>query len=265
MIYHTSRKDQGFSLLEIAIFLTLSSAVLYMSINIGTNLLDEYKLQITYKKIEVIDNAMIEYYKLYNALPCPADRSLNINNIHYGMGKKSGMNSCINVLSNHNDSIGTGYKIGNVYQGGIPTKDLGIDSSMAIDGWKRDFTYTIDKNFLNENGFINNNIDGKIFIYEEYVNNNNAPKISDIMYTIMSHGSSGHGAFKNQKMVNYKSNNTFRDIFNANSIELNGGNTVFIPRFISMKKNFLYPDITSPLHKRSIFDDIVIYKNKYDF
>ncbi len=113
----------GFSLIELAIILTVSAVIMAGALDWLSPTSADYvqKMELTQHRLKVIRHALLQFRLLNNRLPCPADNQLNLYS-----SNSSGVENC-NVA---------GQKIGT-----IPTRTLGLPLEFQTDGWDRRFTY----------------------------------------------------------------------------------------------------------------------------
>ena len=137
------RPTHGFSLVETAVVLLIFGAIASMAIVGGSAWLETQKQTSTRDKIEVIHNALQNYYRVYGRLPCPSDYTLATNNANWALEANSptaGDECRGGTIVANRTNMDT-----NVVFGGFPVRTLGIEDQMAFDGWESAFVYYVDK------------------------------------------------------------------------------------------------------------------------
>ena len=181
-------KASGFTLLELAIVLSISGILLGMVLS-SLRLWAAYqKRNETYAHIEEVREALAQYYLRQGHFPCPGpridleddypyDQSCSGDDRH--VAAKRGV-----YFINMKDH-------GLVIEGGIPYRMLNIAKESAFDGWGNLLTYAVGVNYTQDiNGGA---VNGQIAI----VNPAGKPQIDppgSALWVILSHGSDGSGA-----------------------------------------------------------------------
>jgi type II secretory pathway pseudopilin PulG len=187
--YYTSVKSKAFSLIEVAIAIVLVGIVTFPLISITTGFLERAKIEKTNKSIFVIKEALVSYFLMNKALPCPADPTLNPNKPSYGSSQ-----SCSSI---------NGTVIGS-----LPADALGLSRDFILDGYGRKFTYAVPS-FLTTSGnvrFYKDRTtktiipdDGTLPLSSDKqitLNSSGGTLIaSDVFFIINSHGKDGVGAY----------------------------------------------------------------------
>ena len=183
-----SFKEQGFTLTEMAVVLSVIGLVLGLSLTIGMARVDSIKVNTTKNRLNFIAEALEHYIRMYGYLPCPADATKHSLHDRYGVGLGSGngvVAAAVNCQSENFTVAGN-----NVVSGMVPAETLKIEGEIAFDGWGRKITYVVDEDLTNRDGYQNNTSD--ITILDDVAGNvitNNA------MFVVLSHGENGHGAW----------------------------------------------------------------------
>ena len=209
-----SKNTQGFSLIELSIFLIISGLLF----STGLNAYDQYrqkKARIeTQNKIETIARAFSRYYTYYGRYPCPARSNVPTTSANFGLSFSSTSCNMASIPSgisatsrsvDHDNNPSTPNVTLRVVVGSIPFVDLRdglndpimgfsqydspfpINANDTIDAFGSRFTYALtdsqgSANFL-EGG-------GAIIIKDEYGNT-----LSDNAdYIVVSHGENKKGA-----------------------------------------------------------------------
>lgn len=188
------KNNNGFSLIELSVVLLISGILLVASFEGSKYILVQNQIDVTNKKLDMIQQAIDIYARSNGYLPCPA---------YLGVNSGLAVNDCYNKTSS--DSTNGYFQIGNVIVGAVPYKDLNLPANISYDAWGGKFTYTVyqpaaknlrtlDMRKINTNQYIS--------IYEnkkddDYLITNQA------VYSIVSHGRNKYYGyqFKTNKAV----------------------------------------------------------------
>ncbi len=127
------RQRRGFSLLEIAIALTIIGLLTAGAAQMLTTLTVRSQEQTTKQRIEEIEAALVRHFARECRLPCPADATLDASDSNAGKEDGSG------------GVCGTDSEVS-----AVPWKTLGITRSKTFDGWNRRIRYRPASNELTE-------------------------------------------------------------------------------------------------------------------
>ncbi len=138
--------NKAFTLLEQAIVLLIFSLILVAITPFINFLSNKNYLEITEKKMKIIDEAIIAYHlknidKIKNSLPCPAQPELTEKDFDFSKSYQD-ETSCLTTGS----QIKTN---NNYYYGSVPARDLELIDSYVFDGWGNKFSYVINRNAIN--------------------------------------------------------------------------------------------------------------------
>jgi len=167
----------GFTLIELAIVISILSIITIPMIGIFGVLQKTSKAKETKKKLEVISNAFAEYYAgniddgSIALLPCPADITA--------------ANARVANCSVYTINSGT------IYYGAVPTETLKISSKYQIDGWGNKISYYVTQIVTSTSNEI-----GNIDVRDHNLNETTA-LVSDVSFVLISHGADGAGAYNN--------------------------------------------------------------------
>lgn len=129
-------KQKGFSLVEIAIVLAIIGFITASAVTLTGGLRDTEKLKVTDKKLEMIDQALIQYVAINKHLPCPADGN-------FGVASTTPPNPSPNPKGISRET-GAGSSCYNQNRGVVPWITLGLSSGDVLDGWGNFITYRVD-------------------------------------------------------------------------------------------------------------------------
>ena len=185
----------GFTLVQVSIMLIVAS-ILVAALLPGREAGDyNYKVMQTNQRMQKIDSALRGYMAAHGYRPCPADGQYAINDQYFGVaadntdGNCAGHTPAVPLSVTFNSSQDT------VVGGVVPTKTLGLPDEYAFDSWGRHITYIVDikattRTTCQDMQGTDRSGKGHIDIKDESGNVK-----SSVMYTLISHGIDGHGAW----------------------------------------------------------------------
>lgn len=130
-VSRTARFAGGFTLIELAVVMTILGIVLGGAVLGYGHYSYRLKAQATDQKFDMVMNALSAYAQRYARLPCPADS--NATNANIG-AERLGGNCFVN-------SGTAGSALYASTQGVVPWRELGIPEAAVKDGWGHYFTY----------------------------------------------------------------------------------------------------------------------------
>jgi len=257
----------AFTLTELAVVILVIGILFFGTISSST-VINSVRNKVTRDRMEIIYRMMGKFLADNKRLPCPASIIENKNNLNYGSEiRDSSTLECLGTGVYSSNQSGAE----NLVYGMVPTKEFGISSDFAEDGFGNKFNYYVDKRFTAN--FITNITNDlnlvvpsfgtapyqDIFLIKNQVMIGEVPVNNDAIMVIVSNGVNGFGSFKNNGTQNPLSQNTqqyFQEYSNiAYDFSSNGGvNTANFDRvfFASSDTN-------------SSFDDLVYFKTRNDF
>jgi type II secretory pathway pseudopilin PulG len=204
---HKNRyNNQGFTLVETGVVLFIVGLLFGTIIFTTQARIDATRIYVTKSRMQLIADAIDLYVKNYGHIPCPADITALRTNFNYGWGTGSGNNVASNCIKT--TSIGT-TSTSRIVKGMVPFKTLPIqvDPQITVDGWGNRFTYIITEDYSKYTNFtsatelgtgyiICNQVGSCAASTNNMVQNNGTTKRGDVAYILISHGYTGHGAYK---------------------------------------------------------------------
>ncbi len=145
------RRASGFTLLELSIVLTIIAVMLGGAVAMFTAYSAKTTREDTDQRMRIVENALLNYRRANNRIPCPADITLATSVANFGI-EAATAGTCTGGTPAAN------FSSGNSVAGGVPTKTLQLPDEYAFDSWGRRIMYAVDKRFTANNGFIVNGI-----------------------------------------------------------------------------------------------------------
>jgi prepilin-type N-terminal cleavage/methylation domain-containing protein len=130
-----TRRDMGFTLIEIVVVLLIFSVVVGMAAVITRGVSAAQKRSLTSTRMTTVDAAIIQFVLQQKRLPCPGNGTLDSNNVNAGLEDRNAGTFVCDSMSN----------------GVIPWRALALSESEATDGWERRFTYRVPQNLTANN------------------------------------------------------------------------------------------------------------------
>lgn len=153
---------KGFSLLELAIVITVVTFLMSNIVMIFEASMDVYKESKNRDRIAAVQKALTNYFAKHQRLPCPSNPFLPHDHPDYGKESiNTTNNECVLTFSRTNATTGdtrpplvfladtyTGAGFTNGFQeyiifGGVPVRDLGLKSDMAFDVYGKAYTFIV--------------------------------------------------------------------------------------------------------------------------
>ncbi len=130
---HRAGKEGGFTIAEIAVVTIITGIVFSAALLIVTNMLSQKFTTVTFKRMEVVADAISIYAQRHMRVPCPADPATAVNAATFGVeanfNAATGFGECIAAAANR--------------EGIVPYATLGIPQDYARDAWGNFFTYRV--------------------------------------------------------------------------------------------------------------------------
>lgn len=162
----------------------------------------QQKRELTFKRMEALQTAILNYRRKNHRLPCPAVGSYTIASQYMGV-EAANPGSCTG------GTPAAGFTAANIAGGTVPTRTLGLSDDFMLDGWGRRFTYAVDMRATSACSFVTYEMDDATVGFT--INNASGSAItSNAWYTIISHGQNGHGGYL-PSGVRYSANSSNTD------------------------------------------------------
>lgn len=240
-----SFKQNGFTLVEMAVVLVIIGLVLSAAISMGNTLVNQSRISVTKTKLEAIKTALVSYIARNNRLPCPAIPTTPPSTAGYGI-EAATPGTCVGI----SDNVPTGAT--RVVMGILPWITLGLSDESGQDGYYNRFSYAVTANATNLNKDTIAGMLGNISIHDSSPITLGLPPIgnqinSNIVTVIISHGANANGAYSK------------------------AGNQVVLPMGSDERENTDLAPINSAFIQKEFaqganpFDDIVLALNPSEF
>ncbi len=266
MLKHTVRKQKrgvqaGFSFLEISIVLTVSAVVIAGGLATAVSIFPQIKKRETNQKLDGIEQQLQYYVEANRRLPCPADPSLPVSDINFGIEDR---NAALTGCESNGYNI---YAVTDGTVGMIPTRTLGLDDSYALDGWGRRFMYGVDTNAVSDSAFINDTLmglasNGSLRVDIPGGNRGSTLITQQAVYVLFSFGPNGHGGWMKASWSTrwnavVSNNDEFENCHFNSSGSASAMNNIFV------QGDTTTTNPSDPEH--TTFDDILRYKLRWRF
>ena len=288
-------RSHGFTLLELAIVLTIIGVIIGTGLMTLTAAVQATEYNATVAKMAAIDKALLTFSTKWNRIPCPGDLTLTPTSLASGTSPASSIassyyaNTTVMAGADYGAEagsdassaigVGTGVCVGTnmtpqanfsatsgVAEGAVPTKALDLSDDYLYDGWGRRFRYAVDPSATVAGSIPSMTLScSPITIYDSLGNVRSAAAI----YAIISHGANGHGAYTSSgtthsasstnqnKQINCHCNNSGTSIgYPLPNYEPSGTAT----NLTSATYVQAVPSVATAGTATTTFDDIVSYK-----
>lgn len=212
-----NKQHNGFSLIEMAIVLLISGILMGAGLSLLSIKQAAAQIKATQTNQEAIKQALINYLGKYQRLPCPAT----------------------SISGAEDRSSGSPCK---QYSGIVPYAELGLDRSVALDGWENFIDYVVSPTsnpappynaWLYKYGAPGSNTvttNSKLAFWPSNtagsLNVTGNSTLSGIVVALISHGKNGYGAFNTKGGINNSSAAGTDEKQNINPITGTPANTV---------------------------------------
>lgn len=200
---------KGFSMVEMAVTLVISSLVYVGFITFFFNAVKADKENITIARLDQIEEALGNYLRKNGTLPCPARRVDSLVSSTLGVAADCSTIVPLGILNITTPSSP-------IRIGAVPVRALELDNNIMFDGWNNKFTYAVIADLaVSSNAF---QTFEPIGVGSFIIRDKNANQINisnDVSYVILSHGEKGIGSY-NINGIQIKSCGTALESENCN-------------------------------------------------
>jgi prepilin-type N-terminal cleavage/methylation domain-containing protein len=189
-------KTKGFSLVELAIVMTIIAVILGMSASGLKSQLGNSEVYSTQQRIDAVKVALENYRTQYGKYPCPSyPNARSENTANYGIAVancySTGSLACPTsgslVLNCTNNSVNNNLK--DMAQGAVPFVTLGLPRELSQDAFGINFTYAVDARFTQDENRCETH--GNLTV-RDYGGNDMSTRAT---YVVTSHGSDTKGGY----------------------------------------------------------------------
>lgn len=268
---------KGFTLLEMSIVIAIIAVVLGGGMVIFASSLQKKQAEETNAKLAVIQQALLDYRRAFNRIPCPANlNAYKTSDSAFGSESANATDGrCYNTPGADYYHLFSGSCTGAnnhcIFGGMVPTKTLRLPDEYAFDGWGRRIFYAVDSQFVVTDAFLTGTTVSSITydtdpdnavtrINIDYATGGASHKTQIAAYVLLSHGPNGHGAYP--RLGNASSRIT---AYSSNAYELgncdcdsSGNDETFDNVFYQLPYQ---PNASTP---QDVFDDILVYATRAD-
>jgi prepilin-type N-terminal cleavage/methylation domain-containing protein len=135
-----SRRDRGFTLVEIAVVIVILGLLLTMLLGISSTMIAQQRREATRVRLIAVETALTLYASQNQRLPCPANGSLPSSDPTYGKEITTGAGAAIQC---HIAGVANGQQFGV-----LPWATLGLSEADVTDGWGTRLTYRVASEFV---------------------------------------------------------------------------------------------------------------------
>jgi prepilin-type N-terminal cleavage/methylation domain-containing protein len=194
----SSRKQRGYSLLELSVVIGILSLVGGSVLSLGNRQVSQSQQASLAERLDTIEAALSRYYLQRSALPCPASLTQAENTTAFGQSPAAG---CTGTLpAGTSRSLPSSGVAGNdeVVQGAVPVRTLGLPDSYLYDGWGNRIQYAVIQKLTHSGmeAFSTTLTTGVIQLVD--ASNNQITRVSNLSYVpyvLWSSGPDKRGAY----------------------------------------------------------------------
>jgi len=197
IILTNHKHQQGFSLLELAIVIAIGGVLTIGLLTLGNAQYEQTKYDRTKARMDVIENAILNYAERERTLPCPAPYNSALDSATFGISADCSAAS-VPAGSGMVSSGSTGTGNEEVWRGAVPVRSLNLDDRFMFDGWNNRMSFAIVKGAATDNltRYTTTDNDGVITIIDKNGNQiTDANDNSVVGYVLISHGKDGAGSY----------------------------------------------------------------------
>ncbi len=187
------RLTNGYTLIELSIVITILSIIAASTITILGKKNQADDIRLTQKKMDVVAEAIQNFFDMNGYLPCPASGAAAENSASFGITPTGGADNNYDESTRECVTVDAGMGDAGV----VPTRTLNLPDEYMYDSWGRRLTYRIASGTGNKSHFQADITRGDLSIINingsELTEINKAPPYNyGAAYVIISHGSNGY-------------------------------------------------------------------------
>lgn len=271
------KRLRGFTLLELAVVLTLIGIITGDALLVLTASVQSTQFNVTVARMDAIDKAILNFAKINNRIPCPGDLAQNSGatattaNNQYGV-ESANLGSCTGGTPHATSTTTAG-----TAEGSVPTRTLQLPDDYMYDGWGHRIRYAVDPVYTASysSPTIAYPLPASVICNPSQSPNPTAITVLDAgganrtnsaAYVLVSHGANGHGAYTNSYassaggLLNSGSTNYNEVHYNCHC-SLAG--SVVVPTSYYATYVAQAPTQTTSGTSTTNFDDIVTFKDPW--
>lgn len=135
---------RGFSLIELSIVVAILSVVAALGLEAAANFVNRTSTSVSKERLQVVDEAVAKFFKIYGRLPCPEPRGTAPGVANWGL------ETCaLSQVQMNNTATLAG---GGLYYGGVPWRTLNLPMMYSLDGFGSKLTYVVTANLTQAGG-----------------------------------------------------------------------------------------------------------------
>jgi prepilin-type N-terminal cleavage/methylation domain-containing protein len=253
------RTQRGFTLIELAVVLTIIAIVIGMSADMSISVVATARLAATQKKMKTVNDALMQFRTATDRLPCPGDLTLAPGSANYGVeGATPGTCTGGTPAANHTGAGATNTSA-TAAEGALPAVTLGLSPDFMLDGWGNKLRYAVDIAYTAKGAFANTGagcVNGAITVKD---GNENARSTGSI-YALISHGPNGHGAYTPAGVTVNAGSSSADELTNCHCNSSGVYNSAYAPSYVQKLPAYDAGETGNALY---YFDDIVSYKERW--
>lgn len=177
----------GFTLPEVAIVVAMVGMLIGIGATAGLGILESARRSATQNGLDQLEAALMDYRITYNRLPCPADAREPRSSATYGM-EAAGPGDCTGGLPQ-----ATRGPAGDVVEGAVPFKTLGLPEAASTDAWGRQYAYAVNRLVTGDEAMTHMTLSEQCDI--TVLDAGGGLHSGGAMYALVSFGPNGHGAY----------------------------------------------------------------------
>lgn len=239
------KNKAGFTLLELSIVLLVLSifaATIFAAMTRDMRRAKQAELQ---RQMDTIESALMNFRRLNDRIPCPADVDTPISDQYFGVEEATG---CTPYVSGKNFTVGT------TVEGVIPVRTLGLPDEYMFDPWGGRYSYAVDSTATGWGALVTAGVTsptiGSITVKD--ASSGGHTITSNAVAIVISHGLDGHGAYQLSGARKSSGSNNADEQKNChcdNTATAGGFDATYIQ----------HADTTNAGDRMDVFDDILRY------
>lgn len=186
---------KGFSLVEMAIVISVMAVILISLFSIITDLNIKSTINDNEKRMDEVSNAINAFYLNNGYIPCPAARNASTSSAAFGVSTDCTVASIVG------ETVDVGAAANTVRIGVVPVRTLGLSDTQALDRYGNKISYAIVQNLgVSKTIFDASTATSSAISINDSSGNsitNNLVSTDFISYILTSHGINGRGAYNN--------------------------------------------------------------------